>query len=93
VDRRLSKSDLDYKAKEDKLLGETLEGVLKDYPPASLAPDPEAAVRGIVVQKAPAAPSGHKPLRPSGAKPGDKKPGDMLEAINQGLGYATAEKG
>jgi hypothetical protein len=89
---QVSKTDLDYKAKEAKLL-EQLEGVMKDYPPKFWASTLKRLYAGIVIQKAPATTGGHRPLRPSGAKPGDKKPDSMLAAINQGLGYANAEKG
>lgn len=88
----LSKSDLDYKAKEDKLLAKVGE-VLKSYPPEQWLSTLKLLYDGIAIHKAQPAAGGPRPLRPSGAKPGDKKPGDMLEAINQGLGYATAQKG
>lgn len=84
----LSKSDLDYKAKEDKLLAEVAD-VVKEYPPHLWLPTLKRLYNGIVIPKAPATGGGPKPLRPSGAKPGDKQPGNMLEAINQGLGYGT----
>jgi len=88
----LAKTDLDYKAKEDKLLGE-VDGVLKEYPPNLWLPTLKRLYAGIVIQKAPAAGGKqNQPLRPSGAKPGAKAPDSMLEAINQGLGYA-GEKG
>jgi hypothetical protein len=85
----LAKSDLDYKAKEDKLLGQ-LDEVLKEYPPNLWLTTLKRLYAGIEIQKAPA-PSGkqNQPLRPSGAKPGAKAPSDMLEAINSGLGYGN----
>ncbi len=91
----IAKSDIDYKAKEDKLLGETLDGVLKDYPPRLWLPTLKRLYAGLTVQKAPAVGNGkqERPIRPSGAKPGAKAPATMLEAINAGLGYAGAEKG
>lgn len=89
----LSKSDLDYKAKEDKLLAK-IDGVLKNYPPNQWLPTLKLLYEGIEIQKASAPAGGGKgPLRPSGARPGAKAPNSMLEAINQGLGYAGAEKG
>lgn len=89
----LSKSDLDYKAKEDKLLAK-VKGVVDKYPPHLWLPTLQMMYDGIEVQKA-AAPAGggNRPLRPSGAKPGAKQPASMQEAIDQGLGYAVAEKG
>ncbi len=89
----LSKSDLDYKAKEDKLLSK-LDEVLKQYPPKQWLSTLKMLYEGIEIPKStPAVGGGHKPLRPSGAKPGTKAPTSMLEAINQGLGYAGADKG
>jgi len=89
----LSKTDLDYKAKEDKLLSK-VDGVLKNYPPAQWLSTLQLLYEGIEIQKAaPASGRQQQPLRPSGAKPGAKAPNSMLEAINQGLGYAGAEKG
>ena len=90
----LSKTDLDYKAKEDKLLAK-VDGVLKKYPPHLWLSTLQMMYEGIEIQKAAPGPGGkqNQPLRPSGAKPGAKQPGSMLEAINQGLGYAEAEKG
>jgi hypothetical protein len=85
---QVSKTDLDYKAKEDKLLSR-VDGVLKSYPPSQWLPIMRLLYEGIEIQRA-QAPSGKRqqPLRPSGAKPGAKAPTSMLEAINQGLGYA-----
>ena len=89
----LAKTDLDYKAKEDKLLAK-LDGVLKNYPPDKWLATLQLLYDGIEITKAPATTGGSsKPLRPSGARPGAKAPNDMLDAINQGLGYAGAEKG
>lgn len=89
---QLQKGDLDYKAKEDKLLAE-IDEVVKNYPPAQWLPTLKLLYKGIAIQKASSVPGGPRPLRPSGAKAGDKAPASMLDAINQGLGYATAEKG
>jgi hypothetical protein len=75
------------------LLGDTLEGVLKEYPPNLWLPTLKRLYAGIAVEKAPAVGGGSKPLRPTGARPGAKAPSTMLEAINTGLGYAGAEKG
>lgn len=91
--KELSKSDLDYSAKEAKLLAKVPD-VIKNYTPALWLPTLKMLYEGIVITKAQAAPgAGHRPIRPSGAKPGDKKPDSMLEAINQGLGYAAGQKG
>lgn len=90
----LGKSDLDYKAKEDRLLAKVDE-VLKKYPPAQWLQTLQLMYEGIEITKAaPAAGDKAKqPLRPSNVRPGGKAPANMLDAINQGLGYAGAEKG
>jgi hypothetical protein len=89
----LSKTDLDYKAKEDKLLAK-IDGVLKNYPPNQWLPTLKLLYEGIEIQKTDTGGSRQeRPLRPSGAVPGAKAPNSMLDAINQGLGYAGAEKG
>ena len=85
----LKKNDLDYAAKEDKLL-EKLDEVLEEYPPNKWLSTLKLLYGGIVIEKAPPA-GGKQQLRPSGARPGAKAPTDMLEAINQGLGYATGK--
>jgi hypothetical protein len=88
----IAKTDLDYKAKEDKLLAQ-VEGVIKDYPANLWLPTLKRLYEGIEITKATTGVRQHQPLRPTGAKPGGKTPNSMLEAINQGLGYAGAEKG
>lgn len=82
----LAKSDIDYKAKEAKLLAKVA-GVVKQYPPAQWLPTLQLLYEGIEVTKA--APAGRvtQPLRASGAKPGSPAPTDMKQAIDQGLGY------
>lgn len=82
----LKKSDLDYKAKEDRLLAK-LDGVLKNYPPDKWLATLQLLYEGIEIPKGAAPAGGGKPLRPSGAKPGAKAPSNMLDAINLGLGY------
>lgn len=85
----LTRSDIDYKAKEDILLA-NVEEVIAKYPPQQWLPTLKLLYAGIKITKA-ALPSGGgpRPLRPSGAKPGAKAPVDMKQAIDQGLGYAT----
>jgi hypothetical protein len=81
-------SDLDYKAKEDRVLA-AIEEVVREYPPHLWLPTIKRLYGAIVVQKAPAVPGKEQqPLRPSGAKPGGPAPKDMAEAIDQALGYA-----
>lgn len=77
----LAKSDIDYKAKEEKLL-EQVDEVIKTYPPNQWLATLKLLYSGIVVQKAAPAPrKGEQPIRPSGAKPGAKAPQNMFEAM------------
>lgn len=86
----IAKSDLDYKAKEDKLLAK-LDGVLKNYPPNKWLETLKLLYDGIELPKTTVTTGGDtKPLRPTGARPGAKQPATMEEAISQGLGYAKA---
>lgn len=84
----LARTDLDYKAKEGKLLGH-IEGVVQEYPPHLWVPTLKRLYAGLSVDK-PAAPRSkdEQGLRPSGVRPGAPQPKDALEAIEQGLGYA-----
>lgn len=77
----LSKSDLDYKAKEERLL-EQVDEVIKNYPPDKWLSTLKLLYGGITVQKQVSQPNkGEQPLRPSGAKPGAKAPQNMYEAM------------
>jgi hypothetical protein len=67
--------------------------VLKDYPPHLWLPTLKLLYAGIVVQKAPAAGRRARAAATERCKARRESRTDMLEAINQGLGYATAEKG
>jgi hypothetical protein len=91
-----SGSDLDYKAKEDRILAKTgndpsmLEEVIREYPPHLWLPTIKRLWGGITVQGVQTGiPGQMKPMRPSAAKPGAKVPGTMKEAIDQGLNYTT----
>jgi hypothetical protein len=77
----LSKTDIDYKAKEDKLL-EQVEEVIKNYPPDKWVATLKLLYSGLVIPKAAAAaPKEKQPIRPSGARPGAKAPQNMFEAM------------
>jgi hypothetical protein len=76
----LEKSDIDYKAKEEKLL-EQVDEVIKNYPADKWIPTLKLLYSGIAVQKASSPNRGQQPLRPSGAKPGAKAPQNMYEAM------------
>lgn len=76
----LSKSDIDYKAKEEKLL-EQVDEVIKTYPPNQWVSTLKLLYSGIVIQKASPPNKGQQPLRPSGAKGGSKAPQNMFEAM------------
>jgi hypothetical protein len=81
----LNAKDLDYKAKEPKML-EMLDEVMEKYPPQLWVTTLQALYKTIVIPKA-ARGNGAQPLRPSGGG-GTKAPATMAEAIAQGLGYA-----
>jgi hypothetical protein len=77
----LAKTDIDYKAKEEKLL-EQVDEVIKTYPPNQWLATLKLLYQGIAVTKAaPAAPKKEQPIRPTGAKPGAKAPQNMFEAM------------
>lgn len=85
--KEIAKSDIDYKAKEAKVIDQVDE-VIKNYPADQWLPTLKLLYKGIVITKgAPQQRRSEQPLRPSGAKPGQKAPATMEEAINQGLGY------
>lgn len=86
-----SQADLDYKAKEDKLMPQ-LKEILKEYEPKLWLSTIKRLYAGIVVQRAPGPGAKEKqPIRPSGTKGGAAEPANMLEAINTGLGYAKKD--
>jgi hypothetical protein len=77
----LTRTDIDYKAKEEKLLDQVDE-VIKTYPPNQWLATLKLLYAGIAVTKAAPAPKkGEQPIRPSGAKPGAKAPQNMFEAM------------
>lgn len=77
----LQKKDIDFKAKEDKLL-EQIDEVIKNYPANQWLATLKLLYSGITVQKTPPpANKGNTPIRPSGAKPGAKAPQNMYEAM------------
>jgi len=81
----MAKSDIDFKAKEDKLLTQVAQ-VVKDYPPGQWLQTLKMLYGNISVARA-AVPGGEQPLRPKTERHGGAAPQDMLQAINQGLGY------
>lgn len=88
---RTAATDLDFKAKEATILPR-IEQIVRQYPPHLWLPTIKTVYESIAVPKSQpnADLGGHKPLRPSGAKPGAPAPTSMAEAIDQGLGYAKA---
>lgn len=80
----LLRSDLDYKAKEDKLLAK-LNDVMTKYPPEKWLETLQLLYDGIVITKS--AGGADETLRPTSRRPGAKAPASMLDAVNQGLGY------
>lgn len=89
--KQVAGEDLDWNAKEGRLLDE-IDGVIKEYPPKLWLPTLKRLYAGLSgVKKDPPLPgAGKVPLRPSGAKPGAPAPANMMEAISQGLGYGKA---
>jgi hypothetical protein len=87
--KSLASSDIDYKAKEAKVIDQVDE-VIKNYPPEQWLPTLKLLYQGITITKAAPQRKSETPLRPTGAKPGAKAPSSMEEAISQGLGYAKA---
>lgn len=85
---KMAKEDIDYAAKEEKVLARVA-GVVRRYPPELWLPTLQEIYDSIEVVKQ-AGERGHQPLRPSGAKGGPKQPADMKDAIAQGLGYPAA---
>lgn len=92
-------ADIDYPAKEAKLIAK-LDGIIKTYPPnlwlqrikeayedlpAGQPPQGQQQQQGHEVPGA----GSNMPLRPSGAKGGQRTPATMDEAIAQGLGYSS----
>lgn len=93
--KEAAKGDIDYKAKEQKIMAKgadgtsMLDGILKDYPPNLWLPTLRRLFSTIEVVKA-ALPGngGGEPLRPSGAKPGAKVYNELTaDALRAGLGY------
>lgn len=76
----LGKKDIDYKAKEEKLL-EQVDEVINTYPPNQWLATLKLLYSGIAVPKGATKTGGHQPIRPSGAKPGAKAPQNMFEAM------------
>jgi hypothetical protein len=83
--------DIDYKAKEGRLL-EIIDEVVKTYPPGQWLPTLKLLYGQIAAPRVAAPPNtgGPQPLRASGARGGQAKPRDMLDAINLGLGYTKS---
>lgn len=73
--------DIDFKAKEDKLL-EQIDEVIKTYPPNQWLGTLKLLYSGITVQKS-ASPQNRsqQPIRPSGERAGAKAPQNMFEAM------------
>lgn len=76
----LGKKDIDYMAKEAKLL-EQVDEVIKNYSPDKWLPTLKLLYSGIAVQKGAPMRKENTPLRPSGARPGAKAPQNMFEAM------------
>lgn len=78
--KKLAAEDIDYKAKEARLLDQ-VEDVIKTYPPKLWLTTLQRLYQGIVIQKSAPAHPDKRPVRPTGAKPGAKAPQNMYEAM------------
>jgi hypothetical protein len=83
---KLAAEDIDFRAKESKILERVTE-VIKNYPPDKWLSTLQLLYQGITVQKAGTTLPNRRPLRPSGTGGGTPQPKTMAEAIDQGLGY------
>lgn len=86
--KKLQGSDVDFKAKEGKLV-DRVAAVIKNYEPRLWVSTLQMLYDGIVIEKA-AAPKVPSPLRPSSPKPGAPQAKTLQEAIDAGLGYTKA---
>lgn len=86
--KEMSAKDLDYKAKEARLIPQ-IDAIIRDYQPHQWLPTIKRLYSTITVVKS-TMPSGNNPLRPSGQSGGTKAPNNMLDAVAGGLGYATS---
>lgn len=78
---KMAKEDIDFKAKEAKLLDQ-VDDVIKNYAPNQWVATLQMLYKQIAIPKAASQPrKGEQPLRPSGAKPGAKAPQNMFEAM------------
>jgi hypothetical protein len=83
-----STADIDYAAREAKIQPQIAD-IIKTYPPNLWLPTIQRLYESISVTKAPVV-NLNPALRPNGAKPGDKAPNSMLDAIRSGLKYPAA---
>lgn len=98
--KTLAASDLDYKAKEGRLLAvpeggklSLLQEVMRDYPPEQWLPTLKRLYSTLTVAKKPAASGGNggnQPLRPRASRPGQPAPTTSKEALDQALGYTSS---
>lgn len=86
-------ADVDYEGKAGTILPQ-LEGIIRDYPPHLWVPTLDRLWKSTAAPQQQAQQQGQQqggttpaPLRPSGAKGGAPAPKNMLEALEQGLGY------
>ena len=82
--KQMAADDIDYKKKEEQLLGETLDGVIKDYPPQLWLPA-KRLYKGITIMKE-AGSAQHKAPRPMGGDRGRNSQPTWVPG-QQGLGY------
>lgn len=85
----MAAKDLNYKAKEAKVLPE-IDAIIKEYPPNLWLPTIKRLYAAVNVETPRPNPlgGGKPPLRPGGPRPGNRQPNDALEALKMGLGYS-----
>lgn len=84
-----AKTDPDFAAKEDIILKQ-LPTIAANFPPNVWAQQVKILYETLSAMPAPAQRSSNPaPLRPSGQSAGARQPGNMLEALQAGLGYAN----
>lgn len=86
--QKKAKDDIDFKAKEEKVLERFKSSIMKRYPPTMWLQAMQDVYDSIEIAKAEPVIPGDPPLRPSGARPGAKQFTELTpEALRQGLGY------
>ncbi len=81
--------DIDFKAREEKLLPQIAE-IMQDYPPNLWLKTIQRMYSTVIVPRETSVLQPQGALRPNGARPGPKEASNMFDAIKSGLGYSAA---